>query len=98
MYLKAVCPACHIELIHNIDIYNRGGEGVSAMASIEETWVLREFVSARVLEISSMLPVSLKHVSKLLRREGLGNLAEEIIEEVKVNAGAYEQKGILRSA
>jgi len=45
-----------------------------------------------------MLPVSLKRVSKLLRREGLGNLAEEIIEEVKVNAGAYEQKGILRSA
>ena len=98
MYLRAVCPVCQTELIHNIDIYNGVGEGILAMGSINETWVLREFVSARVLEISSMLPVSLKHVSKLLKREGLGNLAEEIIEEVKVYAGAYEQKGILRSA
>ena len=98
MYIEATCPVCESELVHEIDIYNNIGEGVTATAETLNTWELREFVSMKVAEILCMLPLPLQAVRDYLRQQGLGNLAERIIEEIKLHGGAYEREGMLHPA
>lgn len=95
MFVEATCPACNTELVHEIDIYNNAGEGIPANVEVVSSWELREFVSMKVAEILCMLPLPTQAVRDYLKQQGLGNLTEKIIEEVKLHGGAYEREGML---
>jgi len=97
MYIEATCPVCESELVHYVDFYNDVGEDITANAEVLNSWELREFVSMKVAEILRMLPLPMQAVRDYLKQQGLGNLAERIIEEVKLY-GAYEREGILHPA
>ena len=98
MFVEATCPVCESKLVHEVDIYNDVGEGISANAKVLNSWELREFVSMKVAEILEMLPLPLQAVRRYLKNQGLGNLTEKIIEEVKLHGGAYEHEGMLLPA
>ena len=80
--------------MHEIDIYNEEGDGVSAQVRVLNTWELREFVSIKIAEILKMLPLPIEYVKAYLSKEGLANIADLIIEEIKLQ-GAYEREGFL---
>jgi|GEM_PF-6283925 hypothetical protein len=96
MFLEASCPVCDSDLVYSVDIYDMEGDGVHAYIEVVGSWELREFVSMKVVEIFSMLPLPIWKIKKMLTEQGLGNLAEKIIEEIKLQ-GAYESKGMLLS-
>ncbi|WP_456474112.1 hypothetical protein [Candidatus Pyrohabitans sp.] len=97
MFVEASCPVCESEIVHEVDIFSKRGETISAYVEVKQSWELREFVSMKVVEIFQMLPLPTKVIRENLRALGLDKLADKIVEEVKLY-GAYEREGILLPA
>lgn len=97
MYLEATCPVCGSELIHDVDVFERETlNGVQkAYAYVRQSWEKREFVDYIKQQIWEMLPMSIQEIKDFLREQNLGDLAYEIIDEIKL-AGAYEKEGVLQ--
>ncbi len=94
MFVVAECPACTAEIVHEVNILNTHKDGT---INVGNSWEIREFVTHKVNEFIMALPMKINEIEETLNTQGLENLSDKIIDEIKL-AGAYESKGNLLPA